>query len=335
MKVSIITEGNSNIGYGHITRCTSLYQAFEEKGLTPSFIVNGDKIVKNSLEMEKKYIFNWLIDKKKLYKLIDGSDIAIIDSYLANLSIYKEITNLVKIPTFIDDNIRLKYPQGIVVNYLISAKELKYPKDKEITYLLGPKYCIVRKEFWDLQEKKISKEIKTIMITFGGSDIKNLTPKVLEMINKSFPNLEKKIIIGRGFKNIKAIKDVLDKNYELIYFPTAMSMKRAMMESDLAITAGGTTIYELMIVGVPVISVAVANNQLNNVKAFSERSLNYYAGWWQNSNLLENIKKYVLLLKEEETRKNMIISGQECIKSDGSRKIINYLIKKRNLKKIN
>jgi len=31
MKVFIITEGSKNTGFGHITRCLSLYQAFEEK----------------------------------------------------------------------------------------------------------------------------------------------------------------------------------------------------------------------------------------------------------------------------------------------------------------
>ena len=31
MKVFIITEGGKNIGFGHITRCLSLYQALKEK----------------------------------------------------------------------------------------------------------------------------------------------------------------------------------------------------------------------------------------------------------------------------------------------------------------
>ena len=31
MKVFIITEGTKNTGFGHIARCLSLYQAFEEK----------------------------------------------------------------------------------------------------------------------------------------------------------------------------------------------------------------------------------------------------------------------------------------------------------------
>jgi len=330
MKVCIITEGNSDIGYGHITRCTSLYQAFEEKGIEPFFIVNGDENVKNTLNTKRNCIFNWLINTDKLFGIINGSDIVVLDSYLATLLLYKKISEVIKIPVFIDDNLRLEYPPGVVVNYSISAKKIKYHNRENINYLLGPKYCLVRNEFWNVQNKIESDEIKTIMITLGGSDTKNLTPPILEMLNTLFPNLEKKVIVGMGFKNIDNIEAVLDKNCELIYFPTAEDMKKVMRESDLAITAGGTTIYELAIIGVPAISVAVADNQLNNVKAFSELGINYFAGWWQNKNLFENIKKFILLLKNKERRKKMVISGQKHIKSDGSRSIIEYILNKLN-----
>lgn len=42
MKFFIITEGSKNKGFGHITRCLSLYQAFEEKEIIPEPILNSD-----------------------------------------------------------------------------------------------------------------------------------------------------------------------------------------------------------------------------------------------------------------------------------------------------
>ena len=49
MKVYILTEGGYDIGIGHVTRCLSLYQAFEVKGIKPFFIINGDETVKDLL----------------------------------------------------------------------------------------------------------------------------------------------------------------------------------------------------------------------------------------------------------------------------------------------
>jgi len=48
MKVFIVTEGGKNIGFGHITRCISIYQALEKRGILPEFIVNSKDNVKNT-----------------------------------------------------------------------------------------------------------------------------------------------------------------------------------------------------------------------------------------------------------------------------------------------
>ena len=55
MKVVIVTEGGKDIGFGHITRCISLYQAFEERGIIPEFIVSGDTTVASLLKERRQY----------------------------------------------------------------------------------------------------------------------------------------------------------------------------------------------------------------------------------------------------------------------------------------
>ena len=51
MKVSFLTEGGREIGFGHLTRCLSISQAFEEQGITPEFIiVDGDDSILDLLE---------------------------------------------------------------------------------------------------------------------------------------------------------------------------------------------------------------------------------------------------------------------------------------------
>ncbi|GAG12579.1 unnamed protein product, partial [marine sediment metagenome] len=225
MKVFIITEGGKNIGFGHITRCLSLYQAFEERGIKPRFIINGDKDIEYLLKDVNYQIFNWLNEKNKLFKKIKDADIAIIDSYLADVSVYNTLSDLIKTPVYVDDNKRLDYPDGVVLNRNIHAETLNYPKKNGITYLLGPRYTPLRKEFWEVPEKKIKENIESIMITFGGDDAKNMTPKILVFLNNNYPNLIKNIIIGKAFQNIDDIKKRADKNTNLIYYPDAEKMK--------------------------------------------------------------------------------------------------------------
>jgi len=329
MKVFILTEGGKNKGFGHITRCLSLYQAFEERGILPEFIINGDNEIECLLKGVNYQIFNWLDEKNKLFEMVKDANIAIIDSYLADISIYNTLSNLVELPVYIDDNKRLDYPKGIVVNGSIYAEELNYPSKNGLTYLLGTKYTPLRKEFWEVPEKEINEKIESIMVTFGGDDAKNMTPKILSFLNDNYPNLIKNIIIGRAFQNIDEIKKYADKNTNLIYYPDAKKMKEIMLKSDIAISAGGQTLYELASVGIPTIGICIVENQLGNVKGWEKIGFLEYAGWYNDSNILEKIKNLIKYLKDLKERKNKFKIARKIIDRKGSLRIVEILIKKR------
>src|SRR5208282_4206817 len=238
MNVFVLTEGGKKIGFGHIARCLSLCQAFEEFGTVPEFIVNGDETIKDLLSDRKYLSLNWIEDIKVL-DVLQGADIVVIDSYMADLRIYLKVCDAVKISVYLDDNKRLDYPAGIVINGGIDAEMLGYIKREGISYLLGPGYAPLRKAFWDVTEKEIRENIGTIMVTFGGDDIRNLTPGVLELLVDEYPGVCKEIVIGKGFSNSVRIKAAADKNTRLHYNLDAEAMLGLMLGSDVAISAGG------------------------------------------------------------------------------------------------
>jgi len=331
MKVFIITEGGKNTGFGHITRCLSLYQAFKERGILPEFIINGDNNIEYLLKDVNYQIFNWLDEKSKLFEMIKDADIAIIDSYLVDVLFYNTLSDLVKLPVYLDDNKRLDYSKGIVLNGNIHAETLNYPKKDGIIYLLGTKYTPLRKEFWEVPEKKIKEKVESIMITFGGDDAKNMTPKILAFLNDNYPNLIKNVIIGRAFQNIDEIKKCADKKTNLIYYPDAEKMKEIMLESDIAISACGQTLNELASVGVPIIGVCIAENQLGNIKGWEKIGFLEYAGWYSKGNILEKIKNMIEHLKNSKERKNKFKIARKFIDGKGSLRISSKLLRERFL----
>jgi UDP-2,4-diacetamido-2,4,6-trideoxy-beta-L-altropyranose hydrolase len=322
MKVTIVTEGSKFIGFGHITRCTSLYQAFEEKDILPVFIINGDGTVKDLLYDKHYEIFNWLDNKNKLFDSIRDADIVIIDSYIAEYKIYENASQLTKILACIDDNRRIEYPGGFIINGTIYAEDLNYPKRKDVTYLLGSKYIPLRKEFWDVPEKEIKENIQTVMVTFGGDDARNMTPGILKLLEENFPKLIKKVIIGKGFKNIERIESLKNGKTELIYYPNAEDMKRVMLESDIAISASGQTLYELARVGVPTIAIAVAENQMNNAKGWQKAGFIEYAGWWEDKNTLNAIASKIKLLRAFDLRKEKSTMGRCYVDGLGASRVV-------------
>ena len=327
IRALILTEGGDKIGYGHITRCLSLYQALEEEGIKPYMLIRGDESVTDLLSNIDFEIYDWL--NLYHYDILRHADIVIIDSYQAPPYIYEEISKTVKIPMYIDDIGRLDYPKGILLNGNIYANELYNKKRSDILYLLGPKYIPLRKEFWNISNKrKIKERISSLMITFGGSDLRNLTPFILKILVNNFPSYKKKVIIGKGFegKNIKKIKNIMDENTEIIYNPNANTLINTMLSSDIAISAGGQTLYELARTGTPSIVISVAENQLRNARASHKAGFVKYIGWWEYLKY-RDIFKAVKFLESYYVRKYMYNKGISCVDGLGSLRVAKLLKK--------
>jgi len=326
LRVYILTEGSSSIGFGHVTRCLSLYQAFEEKDIKPKFFINGDDSVIGLVKSTDYEITDWLKMRQEVFERIKDSDIVIIDSYLADKEFYEYLSKLVKLPVYIDDNKRIDYPKGIVINGNIHAKDLNYPEKEGIIYLLGTKYTPLRREFWEVPEKEIRDTVQSIMITFGGDDVRNMTPKVLKLLSENYPELKKNVIIGKGFCNVNEIKTAADRNTNLIYYPDAEQMKQVMLDSDIAISAGGQTLYELARVGVPAIVIIVADNQIGSVKGWENVGFAQILGIWQEETLLEKLEMTLKFLKSFKVRKNTYNLGRKMVNGKGSLQIVEYLL---------
>ena len=247
MNVVILTEGGKDYGFGHVARCGSIYQAFQYYNVFPKFLVNGDESVNSILSDIKVEILDWTKD----YFLSSHADIVIIDSYLADLDFYNKLCEDVPLVVYIDDNNRLDYPKGIVVNGTLDISNMNYSQRSTIRYLVGNEFIPLRKDFWNVSKLKINESIKDILITLGGNDLRNLTPKILKLLNDNLPEVNKKVIIADSFNNIQEIESLKNDTIELIYSPNSKELIDVMSSVDLAISASGQTLYELACIGVP------------------------------------------------------------------------------------
>lgn len=332
MKCYILTEGGRKIGFGHLTRCLSLYQAFEELGVASKFIVNGDKYINDVLNGRDYATLDWIRRAKEVFKLITKNDIVIIDSYLAEYNFYKHVSGLTEKVIYIDDNLRISYPRGYVVNGTILAEEFNYPSNAEIQYLLGTKYMPLRKEFWDVPQKAIKDVIESVMITFGGDDFRNLTPKVMNYFNRNHGSLKLNVIIGTGFseEGIKEIEKIKKSNTNIHYSLNAEEIKNIMIQSDIAISAGGQTLYELARVGVPTIAVMVVDNQRNNVKGWQSVGFIKYVEYKDDMNIINDINNSFNDLIDMDKRKKMAKQGQSFVDGKGAVRVVEKIINKEN-----
>lgn len=326
---TILTDGGGNAGFGHVTRCLSLAQAFENRGFRVSFVINGDDSVKSILGNRSYHLLTWQEESNRdelvsLLKEAD-TDIVVVDSYLADYPVYEMISQTVAVPVYLDDNAEVAYPPGLVLNWSIYAPELAYPGKEGVRYLLGPSYLSLRKSFWQVSGKPVPREVQTVMVTFGGDDSKNMTPKVLRHLAETYPGLKKKVVVTAAFRNSEEIEQACDGNSQLIESPDARGMKEIMELSDIAVSSGGQTLYELARVGVPAVVIAVADNQRRNVAGWSKTGFIKDAGYYTDQGVMAKTAAQFNTLLPYGLRKNAVDAGRSLVPENGAQRIINVI----------
>lgn len=264
MKIGIRADGGLGIGMGHIVRCVTLAKELRKRNdvffickvnkNTPNKYLPGiNFILKNNFKIKE-------IDEVELEKEIIKieADCIITDSY----DVDEKYFNLLKdnfnfSGCFDDEKICEYFNVDFIINQNFYGKYIKYNINNNTRMLLGSDYIILRDEFRNTKEERIvNKEIKNIMITVGGSDYDNNTEKLIKQFWRE--NYILHVVIGSGFENIDKLKKYECDKVKL-YFN--VSMKDLMQLSDICISSCGTTIYELIALGIPFIGVKVVENQ--------------------------------------------------------------------------
>jgi spore coat polysaccharide biosynthesis predicted glycosyltransferase SpsG len=326
MKVAILTEGSAEIGFGHITRCSALYETFEAHGDEPLLILNGDQIAADLVADKRSQVFDWMKDDARFFQCAAGAEMVIIDSYLAGPEFYRALSERVPCAVYVDDIQRLSYPKGIVLNGSILSERLDYPKKEGVRYLCGADYAFLRKEFRDATEKYIAPAVKTILVTFGGEDIRQMTGLVVAAIGAAYPAVALSVVIGKGFKGADTMTYATGGMVTMARFPDASCMRNLMEQADIAISAGGQTLYELARIGVPTVGIGVAENQKTNLAGWADSGFMRFAGWYDDPRIVPNICAAVKELIPPEVRRRCSAAGQRIMDGKSHERLYRILV---------
>lgn len=252
--------GGMDIGYGHLFRCISLAKAIrkESSDYKIYFIVNED--IKNIVDSNGfEYIESSHFEKD--YKIINEMcfDLVVFDSYRANDSYLRRIKNITKLMLFDDNNdIYDSSIPDIVLNGNIHANDLDYKTDSSTQFLLGLNYLVMHEGYWD-DESTDTTVKRGILVTTGGSDIYNISPKILKELVKT--EFDVTVIVGPGY-----LDETIDELYKIKNCATKIilrpnGLKNYIKCSEYVISASGSTVYEtLSQKSIPIIF-SLADNQ--------------------------------------------------------------------------
>lgn len=232
---------------------------------------------------------------------------------------------------YVDDYAHLDYYYAsIIFNQNVDAHHLGYNAPEGTTFLLGTQYVLLRSEFFNYSSLKrtFPKEPISIAVSFGGSDPSNMTEKIVNSIIKLPDKCDITVVLGpeapcrqnviEAFK-ATGIKGAVVENVS--------NMAELLCEADIFISAGGSTCWEACFLGLPMVLVAVADNQQPIVDGLAKHNAAINLGWYEEFDPREFNKVLLRLLEKREERENLSTNARKLVDGKGVHRVCEHIKK--------
>ncbi|MBF0233098.1 MAG: UDP-2,4-diacetamido-2,4,6-trideoxy-beta-L-altropyranose hydrolase [Desulfamplus sp.] len=272
MRMVFRVDASPVIGIGHVMRCLALAQEAKCSGYSALFIGRIASALVQHLEDEGMEVRAWNEDitfNEDLVCLLEaasGSKAVIIDHYGLGPDYQQAVRSAGHKLLVIDDfNHQPAYEADILLNQNITANRYRYRTNSSAKFLLGPQFALLRQEFlkFPRPEAASRERIVNLLITMGGSDPKNYTRRVLEVMEQlNFVDLRIKVICGPAFQWRKSLESYLKTSCMSVeLLDPVRDMPPVYEWADAVIAAAGSTIYELAYFRLPSVCCNIAENQ--------------------------------------------------------------------------
>jgi UDP-2,4-diacetamido-2,4,6-trideoxy-beta-L-altropyranose hydrolase len=313
LKILIRADASVQIGTGHVMRCLTLADELCGRGAEVIFVCREfdgnlcgyieekgyvvhrlpvSNVQEQNIESSLKHAAwlgaGWQTDARQVEEIIKGLaaplDWLVVDHYALDERWERFLRPYVKKIMVIDDladrlhDCDLLLDQNFYENLESRYDKLVTPRCKK---LLGPKYVLLRPEFREARKnlRKRDGHVKRIMIFFGGSDPTNETAKALEairMLNR--PNIAVDVVVGAFNPHRKVNEQIASDLPDCTRHFNVEGMAALMAGADLAVGAGGTTVWERCVLGLPSLVTTVAENQERAVSDMAESGYLLFLG---------------------------------------------------------
>lgn len=336
-------DGNTQVGMGHLMRCLALAQAMKEiTNVTILFITKGYK-ESVTLISQKRWLLkaispslseteelDWVTNLLEKFK----PDVVVTDLPYTTEEYLRRLKRYGRLMVSIDDLALATHCADLVISGYLSAKFKKYRTTNPNTkFLIGPEYLMLQKNFEKMNRvrRKIRKNARDVLVTLGGADPKNLTTKVARALSQINQNLNVTIVLGPAYTHHKELRKLLKElktsKVKFRIRSNVKNMAKLMMETDIAITAGGETAYELAAVGIPSINISQVEHQCLNAQELERVGAVINLGLGSKVSESQISNTVVRLLRDKSLKQKMSLAGKRLVDGKGAKRVAEIIIK--------
>ncbi|MDC0336043.1 UDP-2,4-diacetamido-2,4,6-trideoxy-beta-L-altropyranose hydrolase [Pseudodesulfovibrio sp.] len=272
-------DATPEIGAGHVMRCLAIAQAWVAQGGRAIFTGRYSLgTIRARLEAEgcevREIPKGHSLDPAAVSEIVDSSPWIVLDGYHFTPEYHRALLDVGYRLAVIDDLMQLPhYAAHLIVNPNPGAEEYSYPAPRETIVLQGARYALVRQEFRQYRsDRQEAEEARNILITMGGSDRVEEFEDILQCLGEcGLGDLEVTLLASLSSSRFDRFSEMVDTfGFTLNAGWSTDDLPERMARTDLAVTGGGTTSFELAYIGVPMITVSLAENQVAGAQVMHE-----------------------------------------------------------------
>ena len=337
----IRVDANAQIGVGHLMRCLALAQAWQYRGGSVCFTsvmqipALLDRLRHDNVEQVS--ITATPGSHEDLHQTLSaarerGTGRVVLDGYHFTreyaLGVQEAGLHLLMLDDVADRD--LSGVEAVLNQNAYATKAMYQTFIPCPTLLLGAPYTLIRREFLQQRVKQICAEARRVLVTMGGADVTNATLSVMRALRQiTAMRLEVRLIIGPVNTHLDLLRaelPALRERHEAEFLFNPSLMPELMAWSDVAITAAGSSCWELCCLGVPQLILLTAYNQRLMPAYFIEHGVGEVFGALDDSRTGELAQRLVALLQDTGRRTRLSQKAQRVIDGGGAARVVDFML---------
>lgn len=284
--VAVRLEANFRVGMGHLVRCQALLKLLlendfiiyiftsEKSDEIRNYVGTAISVINMPFFKSENDDANWI---KKYIEINNIKFKYMLVDHYGLSAIWEEIIrSIIKDVIAIDDLANRHHKSTYLIDsgFGRNKSDYKILCDDDTIFLLGEEYCLLREEFLIGRDKAMeirsyTSSIRSILVSFGGTDPKNHTLKVVDYLSKLKKDYEIHILTTSLNENIENLMSFSESNDGIYMHCDVKDIVSLLLKVDFAVGALGGASIERIFLGIPSLCVTTENNQTHNAGALS------------------------------------------------------------------
>lgn len=272
-----VADAGPEVGGGHVMRCLTLAQALTRRGAECAFVES-----RAAAPILRR--FGW--PAQTLLAIADASDLAgliahaeafaerfdpqavVVDHYGAAAAEEARLGVGLRTIVVIDDLADRRHDASLLVDpgYGRRPEAYRALTPETATVLTGPAHALVRPDFGAARQRALGRRakhgpVRRALVALGLTDVGGATARVVRALADVVGDVRLDLVLGSDAPSLPELRAAATSDRRLHLWVDTAEMASLMADADIAIGAGGSSTWERATVGLPSVTLILADNQ--------------------------------------------------------------------------